>query len=114
MTPQRHPPDSVRARDGFCVVWYDDATRQDVVREAFPALLHATEAARRASRCFIQGEQLEAIPLTLTVAGLHGERHAIDLTRVQQVSEWPPAAVLAHDADAALYEDDEEKEPWQG
>lgn len=114
MTPFRHPPDSIRARDGYVTVWYDDSTSCDVHRESFDALIHAVEGARRATRCFLPEGQIEGTPLTLVVRGLFGNRHAIDLLRAQQISDFPPEAVRRSAQDAALYQtDDEEKEPWQ-
>lgn len=115
MTPQRHPPTSVRARMGYVCVWYDDSTSCDVHPEAFEPILHALEAARRATRCFLPESQIEGTPLTLTVRGLFGDRHAIDLLRAQHISCFGPEALRLAADDAALYEpEDSEREPWQG
>lgn len=115
MTPYRHPPTSVRAREGYVCVWYDDATSVDVHREAFQPLIHAVEAARRATRSFLPDGQIEGTPLTLTVRGLFGERHAVDLLRAQHISDFPPASLAAEGEDRDLYQqDDPEREPWRG
>lgn len=114
MTPQGHPVGSARAVHGFCVVWYDDATQQTVALGEFERVRHASEAAKRATRMMMSDDQLADTPLSIVVDGLHGDRHAIDLLRVQQVSEWPPSAVARETADRALYEEsDDEREPWQ-
>lgn len=115
MTPYRHPDGSVRAREGFVCVWYDDATSVDVHREAFAPLTHALEAARRATRSFIPDSQIEGTPLTLTVKGLYGELHAIDLLRAQHVTDFAPGSLAREADDKALYEaQQDDREPWRG
>ena len=115
MTPQRHPPESVCASQGYCSVFYDDSTVQRVKLDQFRIIRDAVEAARRATRCFVPDAEIPHIPLTLDVFGLYGEIHALDLLRVQQVSSWPSAAVARCAEDAELYDDeDSEREPWQG
>jgi len=114
MTPQGHPPESIRARQGFACVWYDDATSQALQLDQFELVRDASEAARRAVRMLMADDEAQRVPLTLTVVGLFGERHCIDLLRVQQVSSWPPSSVAAQSEDAALYvADDPEAEPWK-
>lgn len=115
MTPYRHPPESVCATQGYTAIYYDDSTVQRVRLDQFRLVRDAAEGARRATRCLMPDAQAPLTPLTLDVFGLYGETHAVDLLHVQQVSLWPPAAVAASEADAALYADeDTEREPWQG
>lgn len=115
MTPQRHPSESVRAREGFALVYYDDSTSQSIRLDQGPLVRDAAEAAKRAVRCLMPDAQAESIPLSLEVIGLFGETHAIDLLRVQQVSRWPPLSVKRCDDDGELYEASQaEWEPWQG
>lgn len=114
MTPQGHPPSSVRAREGFAIVWYDDATSQALRLDQFELVRDASEAAKRATRMMVSDDEGQRTPLSLTVVGLFGERHCVDLLRVQQVSAWPASAVAAQSDDAALYVvDDPEAEPWK-
>ena len=114
MTPQGHPRESIRAREGFTCVWYDDATSQALRLDQFELVRDATEAAKRAVRMLLPDDEAQRLPLTLTVVGLFGERHALDLLRVQQVSAWPPSSVAAQYEDAGWYQvDDTEAEPWK-
>lgn len=113
MTPQGHPPESIRARQGFAVVWYDDATSQALRLDQFELVRDAAEAAKRAVRMLMPDAQAESVPLSVTVLGLFGEQHCIDLLHVQQVSAWPASAVAAQTDDARHYAT-EEREPWQG
>lgn len=115
MTPQRHPPGSVRAREGFALVYYDDSTSQPIRLDQGPLVRDAAEAAKRAVRCLMPDSEAATIPLSLEVIGLFGELHTIDLLRVQQVSRWPPRSVKACDDDGELYERaDPEREVWRG
>lgn len=114
MTPQRHPPDSVCALDGYACVWYDDGTRQAIALEEFETVRHGAEAAKRATRMLLPESQAATVPLSIVVRGLYGDRHAVDLLRVTQVSAWPATAVRAEDADAGTYpSDDDESEAWR-
>lgn len=114
MTPQGHPAGSVRAREGFAIVWYDDSSSQSLRLDQYELVRDAADAAKRATRMMLSDDECRSIPLTLEVVGLFGERHAIDLLRVQQVSAWSPTAVATEAADKALYADPGEREPWQG
>jgi len=113
MIPFRHPPTSVRARRGYARVRFDDGSGQDVALEAFGLLRDATAAAQRAVRLFVPAEQAETIPLMLSVRGLFGEEHVIDLLHVTHVAAWPPSAVALEAADTLRYDLPEEREPWK-
>lgn len=110
MTPQGHPAGSVRAREGFVRLAFEDGGAVEVRRAEYARVRNACAAAQRAVRMLVPVAQIETIPLSIEVAGLHGEVQCVDLLRVRSITDWPASALVREAADEALYR--EEEQSW--
>jgi len=110
MTPQGHPAGSVRAREGFVCIAFEDGGREEIRRSEYARVRNACSAAQRAVRMLYPVAMLDTIPLSIEVAGLHGEVKSLDLLRVRSITDWPASALVREAEDEALYS--ESGQPW--